>query len=228
MRRPLTFFIPAIILLTACNTATPGATPTPITVQYTAASIPWLADVYDCAGGSVIISEQRAANYQDPQGFDLTMRVGQPDNLASPAYQIGEEDILVIVNTQNPVNMLTAEQMRGLFTGQTLNWEGVGGSNATVQVWVYSQGEDIQQIFDTAALGSRRTTSNARLATSPDEMAKAIAADVNAVGILTRHWKGSNVTDALNAATAPVLALTKTGPQSTVQDLIACLQNRTP
>ena len=163
-----------------------------------------------------------------PQAFDLTIRIGQPDNLASPAYQIGEEDILVIVNPQNPVKVLTVEQMRGLFTGQTSNWQGVGGSNATVQVWVYSPGEDIQQIFDTAALGGSRISSNARLATSPDEMAKAIAADVNAVGILTRHWKGSNVTDAFTAVTAPVLALTKAEPQGTVQDLIACLQNRTP
>jgi hypothetical protein len=228
MRKVLFILILAITLLAACNTAIPGTTQIPITVQYTAAVTPWLAGVYNCAGANVVTAEQRPANFQDPQSFDLTIRIGQPENLASPAYQIGNEAILVIVNPQNPVKVLSAKQVRGLFTGQTSNWQVVSGSNATVQVWVYSSGEDIQQIFETAALGSSPVTTTARLATSPDEMAKGIASDVNAVGILTRSLKGGTVSDAFTATTAPVLALTKAKPQGSVQDLIACLQNKNP
>ena len=228
MRRLLSSVIVAVILLAGCNPSTPGATPVPISVQYSAAIIPWLPGIYDCAGVNVVTAEQRAVEFQDPQSVDMAIRIGQPDNLNFPAYQIGSEEILVIVNPKNPVKSLTAEQVRRIFNGQTVSWQGVGGSNTQVQVWVYPSGEDIQQIFESTAMDGSPVTSNARLATSPDEMALAIANDVNAVGILTQSLMGNIVSDAFMVATVPVLALTKIAPQGAVQTLIACLQNKTP
>ena len=228
MRRPLPAMVLVLILLAGCNPPMPAATPVSIAVQYSAATAPWLTGIYDCAGVNVVTAEQRAVEFQDPQSVDMAIRIGQPDNLNFPAYQIGSEEILVIVNPKNPVKSLTAEQVRRIFNGQTLSWQGVGGSNTQVQAWVYSSGEDIQQIFESLALDGSPVTSNARLATSPDEMALAIGNDVNAVGILTQSLKGDNVSDAFLVATVPVLALTKSAPQGAVQTLIACLQNKVP
>jgi hypothetical protein len=218
----------SLILLAGCNPSTPATTPLPIVVQYSAVTAPWLAGIYDCAGANVVTAEQRAVEFQDPQSVDLTIRIGQPDNLDIPAYQIGSEEILVIVNPKNPVKSLTAEQVRRIFNGQTLSWQGVGGSNSQVQVWVYSSGEDIQQIFESMGMDGSPVTSNARLATSPDEMALAIANDVNAVGILTQSLMGNIVSDAFMVATVPVLVLTKIAPQGAVQTLITCLQYKAP
>ena len=228
MRRPLPALVLALILLAGCNPSTPGATPVPISVQYSAATTPWLPGIYECAGVNVVTAEQRAIEFQDPQSVDLAIRIGQPDNLNFPAYQIGSEEIIVIVNPTNPVKSLTAEQVRRIFNGQTFSWQGVGGSNTQVQVWVYSSGEDIQQIFESTVMDGSPVTSNARLATSPDEMALAIANDVNAVGILTQSLMGNIVSDAFMVATVPVLALTKIAPQGAVQTLIACLQYKAP
>ena len=224
MKHTFTFLILACFLLSSCNSATPTAAVEPITVQYTATTAPWLADLYDCAGANVVAAEQRAADFLDPQSVNLAIRIGQPDNLISHAFQIGSEELLVIVNPHNPVNALTAEQVRGLFTGQVLIWQEVNGSNAPVQVWAFSSGEDVQQIFEQTALGGSPVTSTARLAADPDEMAQAIASDVNAVGILTRHWKMGNVSVVYTVATLPVLALTNAEPQGAIQELIACLQ----
>ena len=222
--RLFTVFLLTFLLLTSCNPSTPTAAAQPITVQYTAAAVPWLADLYDCAGANVVTTEQRAADFLDPQSFDLAIRLGQPVHLTSPAYQIGSEDILVIVNPQNPVNALTAEQVRGLFTGQVLNWQEVNGSSAAVQVWVFAAGEDIEQIFEQTVLGGSPVTSAARLAAGPDEMAQAIANDVNAVGILTRRWKTGNISDVYTIAAVPVLALTPDQPSSLTTEIITCLQ----
>ena len=224
MKRTFAFLILACFLLPSCNSDTPTATAGPITVQYTAAAAPWLAGLYDCAGANMVTAEQRAADFLDPQSVNVAIRIGQPANLTSPAYQISSEDILVILNPQNPINALTSEQVRGLFTGQVLNWQEVNGSNAPVQVWVFSSGEDVWQIFEQTALGGSPATSTARLAAGPDEMAQAIARDVNAVGILTRHWKAGNVSAVYTVATVPVLALTPVEPQGAVQELLACLQ----
>jgi hypothetical protein len=228
MKRIFAFLILACFLLSSCNSAMPKATPTAasetIAVQYTAAAVPWLAGLYNCAGVNVVTAEQRAADFQDPQAIDLAIRIGQPASQTSSAYQIGSEDILVIVNPQNPTSSLNAEQVRGLFNGQILNWQEVNGSDAPVQAWVFSSGEDIQQIFEQTILDGSQVTSTARLAAGPDEMAQAVANDVKAVGILTRHWKAGNVSDVYTVATVPVLALTRDKPVGAVQGLLACLQ----
>jgi len=224
MKRTFTLLALACFLMTACNSSNPTTAAEPITVQFTSATLPWLADLYNCAGANVVTTDQLATEFMNLESVDLVIRVGQPDNLTSPAFQIGSETIQVIVNFNNPVNTLTAEQVRGLFTGQLLNWQEINGSNSLVKVWVFSSGEDVQQIFDQTVMGGSPITSTARLAASPGEMAQAIASDVNAVGILTRSWNTGNVSEVYNVANVPVLALTLAEPQDVVQKLIACLQ----
>jgi ABC-type phosphate transport system substrate-binding protein len=226
MKRSFALIILACIMLPSCNSNTPTSATEQLTVQYTAATAPWLAGLYDCAGINVVTAEQRAADFLDLQSVDLAIRIGQADDLTSPAYQIGSDGLLVIVNRQNPINALTAEQVSGLFSGQILNWQEDKGSSpsAPVQVWIFSSGEDVQQVFYRTAMGGSPVTSMARLATSPDEMSQAIANDVNAVGILTRHWKMGNVSEVFTVDTVPVLALTSGEPQGVVRKLLTCLQ----
>ncbi len=216
-------FLFFVFLLAACASPTPTPQAEPIRVQYTFAAQPWLADVYDCAGENIVSAELRAADYLDLSSTDLVLRIGDA-NITSPAYQIGTEEILVIVNPQNPANSLTADEVLGLFTGSIQDWQEVNGADATVQVWVFAAGEDVQQIFEQTALGGAPVTSLARLAPGPEEMAQAIADDVNAIGILTRHWKADNVAAAFTVATFPVLALVPGDPPAFSLDIIACLQ----
>jgi phosphate transport system substrate-binding protein len=155
---------------------------------------------------------------------DLTIRIGESSNLASSTYQIGTDDVKVIANRQNPIDRLTIEQVRGLFTGQIQNWKDIQGADAPVQVWVFASGEDVQQIFEQTSLGGTPVTSAARLATGPDEMAQAIANDINAVGIFTSHWDTGNASILFSGASVPVLASTSSEPQGALPQILACLQ----
>jgi hypothetical protein len=224
MKRSIAIIILDLLLLTSCSSTTPIAQAESITVQYTSASIPWLPSLYDCADANLVTAEQRAGDLQNPQTVGLAIRIGQPKKLTSSAYQIGSDEILVIINPKNPVHSLNAEQVRGLFSGQILNWQEINASDAPVQVWVFASSEDVQQIFEQTILGGSPVTSSARQASSPDEMVQAIAGDANAVGILTRHWKTGNVSDVYTVATVPVLALTVNDPPGVVKELLACLQ----
>ena len=58
-------------------------------MQYTAAAVPWLANIQDCAGTDVVAAEQRAADFLAPSTVDMAVRIGQPANLTLPAYRIG-------------------------------------------------------------------------------------------------------------------------------------------
>ncbi len=224
MKKSFSFLILICTIFAACEHSALSPTPTPITVQYTSASAPWLGLIFNCAGLNVVHAEQRAADYHDQQSIDIAIRIGQPAQLSLPAYQIGIEDIIIVTNPQNPVKSLSGSQVRGLFTGQIMTWDVVGGSKAEVNVWVYSPDEDIQQIMDEKALQGNLVTSTARLAGGPEEMVQAIANDENAVGILTRRIKDSDVYSVNNVLTVPVLAISKVGETGAVQDLLACLQ----
>lgn len=211
-------------LLASCSPAAPTAAPAVITVQYTAAAQPWLMNVYKCAGDNIVIAEPRGADYLDLNNTDLIMRVNEPRNLTAPAYQIGSQEIVVGVNPRNQIGNLTVEKVRAIFNGRIARWNELGGNDAPVQVWVFAVGEDVQQVFETQVMGGTPVTSLARLATSPQEMANAIAADVNAIGILTRHWMTGNLQDVFAAASVPVLAITPSEPQGAVAKLLTCLQ----
>lgn len=213
----------SLLFLTSCSPATPTAAAEIITVQYTAAAAPWLVNLYDCAGENTILVEQRAADYFDPN-MKLAIRIGEPINLDSPAYQIGTEDILVIVNPLNPINRLDGDQVRDLFSGQIQNWKDINGTEAAAQVWVFTPSEDVQQIFEQIALRGAPITSLARLAAGPEEMAQAIVSDVNAIGILSRDWITANVASVFTAASVPVLAIPPAEPQGALAELLACLQ----
>jgi ABC-type phosphate transport system substrate-binding protein len=224
MKKSSSFLILIFTMFAACGPSALSPTPIPITVQYTPASAPWVRLIFNCNGTEVVNAEQRAADYQDQQSIDLAIRIGQPAQLSLPSYQIGSEDIIIVTNPQNPVKSLSGSQVRGLFSGQIMNWDVVGGTKAEVMVWVYSPDEDIQQIMDEKVLQGSMVAPTARLAADPEEMVQAIANDANAVGVLTRSLKNGDVENVYNVLTVPVLAVSKFGKTDAVQNLLACLQ----
>lgn len=210
-RSPLTIFsLLFSFFLFSCSASTPVATPQVVTVYSTSAAEPWLPPLYDCAGSTSVLSRVDA-----PSSADIILRVGEPGVLASSAFQIDTEEILVVTHRQSPVQNLTLEEARALFAGQ---------GDPSVQVWVYASGEDVQEVFDRLVMEGRSVTPAARLAANPQRMSDALLNESNGVGILPQHWKVGDAREIFTVATVPVLALTKSEPQGVVQDLIGCLQ----
>jgi hypothetical protein len=218
------FVLFAGLALVACSTPTPAPTAPPINVQFTAAAAPWLSPLYTCAGSSLVFSEQRSADFLDLTSADFAIRLGQPATLASPAYQIGTDDLLVITNPHNPLTRLTPQQVSGIFSGTIQNWSGVGGADAPLQVWVYPSSEDTQTAFDQLVLAGRPVVSSARLATTSDEMITGVAGDPNAIGILTRRLKTDAISEIYTVGSLPVLALTQGNPTPAIMHILSCLQ----
>ncbi len=208
----------AVIFLTACGIATPQAVTQVVKVYATSAASPWLQNVYKCVPSSVAVS------LSNPASADITIRLSQPAGLNTPAFQIGSDEILVVVNLQAGVSSLSANQVRDLFAGQITSWKDAGGNDMPVQVWTFDSSEDIQQVFDQIDMAGRSITSQARLAVSAQNMSNSVAGNPGSIGILTRRLKTNNTQDVFGGVSVPVLAITKSEPQGAVKQLIACLQ----
>jgi hypothetical protein len=207
-----------LFALTACAPAAGTATPQLVKAYVTSAASSRLGDLYNCSAPSAAIS------LSDAGSADITLRLGPPDPLSSPAYQIGTEDVLVIVQSQNSISSLTVDQVHAIFLGQVTDWKDIGGSDAPIQVWTYAQGEDVQQIFEQDVMNSQTVTSLARLAVSAQDMLNSVAQDPNAIGFLPADWVKGNVKNIYKVAPVPLLAITRSEPQGALRELIACLQ----
>ena len=67
---------------------------------------------------------------------------------------IGYDAIAVFVHSSNPVENLTKEQIKGIFTGKIKNWKEVGGNDAliTVNTEIQGEGRATLQVFQKIAM----------------------------------------------------------------------------
>jgi hypothetical protein len=206
----LGLFFLVLSLFSACTPAAPSPAPEVISVYSTAAAQPWLSELYDCAGTASVI-----VRVDDPAAAAIVLRVGEPDALSSPAYQIDTEEILVVTQRQSPIQNLSLEEARALFSGQ---------GDPSVQVWVYASGVDVQDVFNRSVMQGQNIAPSARLAVDPQQMSDTLVNEPNTVGILPRHWKMGDSREVFSVGTVPVLAITSEEPQGVIRQLIACLQ----
>ena len=55
-------------------------------------------------------------------------------------YVIGKEGIVVAVNLKNPVDVISKDDLRAIFTGNISNWKELGGPDAPINVVVREDG----------------------------------------------------------------------------------------
>jgi hypothetical protein len=211
MKKPFFIFLLASFIISSCAPATQTAMELQIVNVYaTSAAQPWLTKLYTCAQDLSVTLNLKA---DDP---DISLRLGEPENIISPIYKIDEEEILIVTNRESPIQNLTLQEAQDLFA--------LGNPTGSAQVWVYSSDADVQIAFDQLVLKGRSVTSLAKLATSPQQMSDLLNAEKDSVGIIPRHWKTGTVREVFSAGFVPVLAVTKDEPQGAVKELIACLQ----
>jgi len=88
------------------------------------------ADIIFCAKPS---AEQ--LEYAEEQGVELTM------------VPIGYEAFVFLVNSDNPVDELSAEEIKGIYKGEYTNWSQLGGLDKTINPLQRNQGSGSQTSF---------------------------------------------------------------------------------
>lgn len=174
---PLFLALALGLSLSACQPAEkPAPTPAPGQFVFTRENFPRLDGSTSIvplgeAVASVLLGESREEvadlihfnktsrayfNLVDGQS-DLLLAAGPGEDSENYANENGQgwlmeafavEGLVFFVNADNPVDNLTLDQVRGIYTGEITNWSEVGGSDAPIQAYQRPAGGGSQNIMD--------------------------------------------------------------------------------
>ncbi|MBN1372538.1 MAG: hypothetical protein JW987_11425 [Anaerolineaceae bacterium] len=234
----MSFALAAILVLSACTN--PTATPTPTTepvwlkVQYPASLGNLSADFTACVPDGVgLVVQEGAGMAFDEEEADLVLGWAAPESVLGYAAELGSEELVVIVHSENKIPSLDIEDLRLVYAGQLTDWDFLGQSPLALQAWAPLATSDMWALFAEAALGPDLTLGRVvGTATSPQAMREAVAADTGALGVLPRRWVDSSVRIVpindlpVGSLVRPILAFSASEPQGPARAWLACLQGR--
>ena len=97
---------------------------------------------------------------------------------------LGRDSIAIVVNSENPVRDLTADEVLAIFTGRADEWQDLGGSDLTIQPVVPLEGAETRSYLQRQLLGDRRYASTALIGPTPAAVMEIVSEEPGAVGIL--------------------------------------------
>lgn len=230
------FLLVLLIGLVSCSpppTATIPSSPQPIKVAISPILEPARKALHSCAislPGMSFILEVIPQTSQNFNSSDLILWWGDKPEEVDFAFQIAEEELVVIANPDNKDTGLSASELQTTFSGRVENWSEISTFEEAVTVWIYPEESYSSEIFKSAVLGEYGYSRLANIAPSPGPMLEEISAYPGAIGFVPGAWLSAEVSqvdiepDIQLALNKPVLALTKSEPLAGVKDLIACLQ----
>ena len=218
-----------IFCMVACGKP-PGRTPVPspssVFVAYPASLQPTLTRINRCAGeisGLVI--------YWLPDAL-MSLQLGSSRIEEKNVYQIGVEEILFIVNSGNPIESISTNEVQSIYSGEQANWE---DSSDAIQVWSYPTENSLRLFVEEALPDAIRLTLRAKIAPNPQAMLEAVSSDSRAIGIIPASWM-ENAEEAYEvklvtldaslqeALMQPILVTLDELPTFELKALLACLQ----
>lgn len=190
------------LLLIGCQpapTPTPAATPSPLpsgrltfagstTLQPLVAKLgETFGKLYPdvqleiAAGGSVVGIQ---AIHDGTVDIGMASRALTPDEAQGVnVHQVAVDVIAMVVHPSNPVRDLSLEQLRGIYTGQIVNWRDLGGPDLDIAPVARGENSGTRGAFDHLALDDQEAAApNLVTVETAGEVAARVAADPAAIG----------------------------------------------
>lgn len=144
------------------------------------------------------------------------------DKAALQELEIGTNQVVVFVHASNPVNSLTKEQMKGLFTGKIANWKEVGGNDAPVIVVWGKNSPGQNALFTKGILDGEKITAENLETTDYKGIKDSVSSNPEAIGIDPLGMTDASVKaiKPVPAVTAPIRLVTKGTPSPAIKQLL--------
>ena len=228
-----------VLACCACGSPVPSTPyPTPVSIFLTYP--PYLqpsADVFiACASQDpslgLFLNPIQAARSSLP-GPLIELSLGIGDMAGEHLYQVGSDELQIIVNSRNPIRSLSAERVGAIYSGQVTTWE--PDSLGAIQLWSYPAENALKIAFEAAFSVAAIPAAPANIAPDPEAMLSAVAADEAAIGYLPASWLPEGETGPIARISItssqdidlglPVIASVSEQPAGSLLALLSCAQN---
>ncbi|MCL6448751.1 MAG: phosphate ABC transporter substrate-binding protein PstS family protein [Armatimonadetes bacterium] len=154
--------------------------------------------IKDAAAGKVNIGNaSRALKDSDPKGIVGTT--------------IAKDAVVVVVHPNNPVNALTKQQVKDIYTGKITNWQAVGGPDAPIIVNSRTAPSGTFDFFTEEFLDNEKVVATAKQHASNGLVRQAVAANENAIGFISMGYLDNTVKAPLMDGVTPSMENAKNG-----------------
>lgn len=226
----------ALLLLAGCAPApdleaTPIPTPAVWQVQYSS-ELAWMAPYFSqClppeAGIGLAVEEKQEMVVAGSRA-DLMLHWGEIDPGGPPAFQLGEDSLVIIIHSENPITDLTLEALQQMYRGEAVQWSELSGAiNGSIHTWVYPAHLSLQMEFaDRVDLAGALISH--RMAPDIPAMLQAVSNDPLAIGFIPAAWMDPSVRrleiEGFTAAHIPVVLLASENLDPNQREWVACIQ----
>lgn len=111
---------------------------------------------------------------------ELTLAAQQ--NIHPTEFKVAMDGIALVVNPANPINQLTVEQVKKIFTGTVSNWKQVGGPDQPILVLSRESSSGTFVFFQEHVLNKQDYSRNARSLPGTSAIIQNIATDAWTIG----------------------------------------------
>jgi len=115
------------------------------------------------------------------------------DSNGLSSYDIGKDPVAVIINPTNPVNTITMDELKDIYTGKTTNWEELGGSNTKITPVIREMGSDTRYDFEVYVMGGDNYTNNIMVTASTYGVLQTVAVSPETIGSVSNNAINSGV-----------------------------------
>ena len=110
-------------------------------------------------------------------------------------YQIGIEGIAIAVNPDNPINDLSTEQIKNIFSGNISDWHELSNYSGKINVIVREEGSGTLDAFKDSIMDGSEIKDDAIVQNSAGAVKQGIIQDKNAIGFVSLTHLDSNLKD---------------------------------
>jgi len=103
------------------------------------------------------------------------------------SYNIGKDPVAVIVNPLNPLNSITMDELKDIYTGKTTNWEEIGGNNIKITPVIREMGSGTRYDFEVYVMGGANYTNNVMVVTSTYGVLQTVAVSSGTIGYVSNN-----------------------------------------
>jgi phosphate transport system substrate-binding protein len=187
------------------------------------------------SGGGSSVGIQSAADGTVNIGMASRDLKPEEETLGLVVHIIARDGIAIISHPSQNVTNLSKNQTKLIFAGTITNWAGVGGDDATINVYAREEGSGTRAAFEEMVMKGTNITATALLFPSNGALRTAVAGDPNGIGFISFGYLDDSVKafaiDGVEATVEnaknetypivrPLLLLTKGAPTGKVQEFI--------